>query len=1359
MFNSATQYFPPLDVETDPTNMGTRWKKWIDRFDNFLDAFNITEDRRKKSMLLHFIGEKAHEIFLTLPEPENPNALTQQYELAKLKFSQYFVQKPNIEFEIYQFRQSKQQPEETIDQFYARLLKLSTHCEFTDVNKEIKSQIILATINTDLRKYALRESPTLEQLLNQAKILESTKRQLSIMEQPKEAASNDKIVAKTYPKQEYKRNKNQHGNNKKYKENENEKIKTCLNCGNQWHKQGRKSCPAYGKTCNKCRKYGHFAKVCLSTKNNSENTKTNIRYNARDKMTTEQDDDDSSKESSFSINVNNINETPKANININGSNIKVIIDTGTSVNLISSTTYNQLWKKPTLTQDNTSIYSYNSQNKLPIMGKFIGHLCHGTKTVNETIYVLKGDAESLLSYRTAKTLGLINITVANINSLNRIDEQYIKHNYSELINRTGKLRNFKVHLHIDNKVLPVAQQHRRIPFHLRKQVEQEIIRLEKAEIIEKAEGPTLWVSPVVIVPKAGSNKIRLCVDMRMVNTAIKRERHITPTLDDFITQLNGCCVFSKIDLSEGYHQLELDEQSKTVTTFSTHLGLYRYKRLNFGISSAAEIFQNTIRQLLANIKGALNYSDDILIFGTNQQEHDEALMNVLNKLKQENLTINLNKCCFNQNQITFLGYNFSKEGIKPDQNKVEAMVKMDPPTNISEVRSLLGMFNYVGRFLPHLANNTFEIRQLLNKDVEFKWTEQHQEKFNILKQQLKEATTLTYFDINKELHLFVDAGPTGLGGILTQQTNNSKYEVIAYASRSLTKTEQKYSQVEKEMLAVAWGMKHFHLYIMGTHFYVHTDHRPLLSILQNPLSIPSARIERLILKIQQYQFTAIHQKGTNNPSDFLSRHPYINNSKEDEKTENYVKFVVTNSMPKAINIEEIKQATLDDVTLQTLKETILQKNLEDKTWTQQLKPFKNIRSELTTYNELILRGQRIVLPDSLQLKAIELAHKSHLGIVKTKQLLRTKVWFPEMDKKVEEVIKKCLPCQTAIDNKQRDPIQPTKMSLSTPFETLAVDFCGPFSDSKYIFVVIDEFSRYPIAEITKSTRYEDIELILSKIFTTFGVPNKLKSDNGPPFQSQQFKDFLKSWGVQHCKVTPYWPEGNGTVERFMKTLKKHLICTEQEQKKYSSELNTFLFNYRMAPHESTNKSPFELLFGRSVSGILPTTHTLLNQTQKEAIHNDTKYKRKINNYANKRRNTHHHTFKVGDLVFCKQLKTSKLSPPFERDFYKIIKINGTQIIAARGEKIITRNASFFKLYPKHSNNNFQAKKKETLSIEKNQELKREKRKTNIPSYLKDYQLNPTRGGNVMFINPSQSRDYGNVRLETRTTRERDGENK
>ena len=301
----------------------------------------------------------------------------------------------------------------------------------------------------------------------------------------------------------------------------------------------------------------------------------------------------------------------------------------------------------------------------------------------------------------------------------------MKEEFKSLFGGIGKVPNKEVKLHIDPDVSPRQQPHRRISFHVREDVEKELERLEKLDIIEKVEGPTPWISPIVVVPKK-SREVRICVDMREANKAVKREKHLMPTIDDLIADLNGATHFSTLDLSSGYHQLELAPESRYVTTFSTHAGLRRYKRLPFGINAASEIFQEAIRELLTGLPGCKNISDDIIVFGKGQEEHNKNLRGVLQRLKENNRRLNKDKCEFFKTEIKFYGHIFSSVGVRPDPKKADAIHKAKPPQDSSEVKSLLGMAQYVSRFIPDYATITTPLRLLTRQDTPWKWEQEEQ---------------------------------------------------------------------------------------------------------------------------------------------------------------------------------------------------------------------------------------------------------------------------------------------------------------------------------------------------------------------------------------------------------------------------------------------------------------------------------------------------------------------------------------------------------------------------------------------------------------------------------------------------------
>ena len=349
----------------------------------------------------------------------------------------------------------------------------------------------------------------------------------------------------------------------------------------------------------------------------------------------------------------------------------MVVDTGASVNIIGEDTFQKFGQNIRLQKCKTSIFAYGASETLPIIGKFEATLETKSKLTVADLHVVKGNNVCLLSYETATNLGLVTVHVQQINSSKIPDANKQKRplsltgvlqKYPNLFNGIGQLKDFKLKLHIDKTVPPVAQPARKIPFHMRQKVKAAIEKLEQDGIIEKVEGPTPWVSPLVFTPKKDGD-VRLCVDMRMANRAIQRERHPSSTVDDLVHKLNGATVFSKLDLRAGYHQLLLDEESRYITTFETHKGLRRYRTLNFGTCSAREIFQKVIGDQIRDIPCTMNFSDDVIVYGRTQAEHDAALEEVFNRFSERGLTLNREKCKFSKPEITFIGFVFSARGI------------------------------------------------------------------------------------------------------------------------------------------------------------------------------------------------------------------------------------------------------------------------------------------------------------------------------------------------------------------------------------------------------------------------------------------------------------------------------------------------------------------------------------------------------------------------------------------------------------------------------------------------------------------------------------------------------------------------
>ena len=566
---------------------------------------------------------------------------------------------------------------------------------------------------------------------------------------------------------------------------------------------------------------------------------------------------------------------PRVMLTVNNTKMAFMIDSGASVNIMDQYSFSQLEQSPRLSKAKSNLYAYGSDTPIPVRGVFQATIESKNKFAISDIFVTSGNCGSLLSFQTASDLGIIHM---NINAINQnITMEELARKFPQLFTGIGKLKSHQIKLHIDPNVTPIAQPHRRVPFHLQQKVEDEINNLLEQDIIERVTGPTPWMSPIVTPIKPNNpDKVRICVDMRQANKAVLRERHVSPTLQDIIHDLNGATIFSKLDLNSAYHQLELHPDSRAITNFSTNVGLFRYKRLLFGVSSSSEVFQHTISQVLNGIPGVNNISDDIIVYGKTVAEHNNNLRAVISRLVENGLTLNKEKCQLHKQSIEFYGHIFSADGVAIHPKHKTAISNIDRPQNVGDVRSFLSMISYSSRFIRDLATISEPLRNLIKQNIPWTWGDREEQSFRRLKQCLMDATFTSYFDPKKHTAITVDASPVGLSAILTQVDANKIRRVISYASRSLSDIEQRFSQTEREALACVWACEHYHRYIYGAPtFDLITDHQPLQMIYGNPRAKLPARIERWGLRLMPYSFKVVHCHGRQNPADYCSRHPIL----------------------------------------------------------------------------------------------------------------------------------------------------------------------------------------------------------------------------------------------------------------------------------------------------------------------------------------------------------------------------------------------------------------------------------------------------------------------------------------------------
>lgn len=696
----------------------------------------------------------------------------------------------------------------------------------------------------------------------------------------------------------------------------------------------------------------------------------------------------------------------------------------------------------------------------------------------------------------------------------------------------------------------------------------------------------------------------------------------------------------------------------------------------FGISCAPEAFQKVMDTLVAGLEGVVVYLDDVMVWGSTQEEHDIRLVNLLNRFKEYNVRLNEDKCKYNADELEFLGHNLSAAGVKPTESRVRAVEQFRRPENVAELRSFLGLITYVGRFIPHLASKTDLLRALLKKETRFQWTSAHQLAFDEIKAAVSEIGYLGFFDPKDKTILVADASPCGLGAVLMQENKNKERRIIAYASKSLSELERKYFQTEREALALVWAVDRFKLYLQGTKFLLITDCKPL-QFLFSPRSRPCARLERWVLRLQSYSFKIVYQPGPTNLADALSRLSASNKEivSFDPENEGYVRMLTSMAAPVAITVQEIQNESNRDDEIQEVIRA-----LGDGDWTGKAKPYKAYGTELCVSSEILLRGERIIIPERLRRRTLELAHEGHPGMVVMKRRLRQKVWWPGLDAEVEQFVKTCRDCTLVSNTAAPEPMIRTTMP-DRPWVYVAVDFMGPLPTGHNLLVIVDYYSRFVEVIVMKDISAKSTIHALHETFCRYGIPETMKSDNGPQFVSEALQDFCNEYGIKLRKTTPYWPQANGEVERANRALKKRLQISQTSKSDWKWDLRMYLLMYNSTPHSTTGVAPSALMFGRVLRDKLPGFPSVGMKSLEEVQDRDRERKAKEGEYANTKRKAKPNQLKEGDIVVAKRMsKENKLASNFSPEELIVLDREGSDVTlkSTESEKIFHRNVTHLK---------------------------------------------------------------------------------
>ena len=703
--------------------------------------------------------------------------------------------------------------------------------------------------------------------------------------------------------------------------------------------------------------------------------------------------------------------------------------------------------------------------------------------------------------------------------------------------------------------------------------------------------------------------------------------------------------------------------------------------------------------MLDGLEGIVQIKDDVVVHGKGQQ-HDIRLRLVLERFRKYNVTLRPEKCKFGRPEVLWFGNIYSRQGMSPDPTKVKIIKDWPAPEDKSAVKSFLQTVQFCSTYMRMGAGETYSdvtkpLRRLTQHGVRFKWDQECQDCFEKLKVTLCSDTVMVNYDTSRSTRLYVDHGPDGVAACVTQRYDvpgkrEPEWRPVTHTSRALKAAEKSYSKVEGESLGVLSGIMTNKMYLYGTKFEVVVDHRPLVSFYNSKNRSAPVRVDRHRSKLLGFRFKVKYEPGSSNPCDYGSRHSVpdrkhtrqereeLGIEDEEEDSEFAVNRLIEDNLPEAVTKEMLQQAVKDDKELRTVFEDVRVGKMSPTTTASY---YSKVFEELTAWDGVLLKGEQLVIPPSLQADVIALAHEGHGGGEGlTIRLLRERVWFPRLARLTKEYVASCHPCTASVPGNAPAPIT-TRPMPEGPWLEVAVDFKGPIGGPRgfYLHTVIDTYSRYPEVAVVSSTSFDKLKPKLDETWARHGYPEKVIHDGGPPYNSHEWRKYAKRSGFISDLCTPEHPQSNGLVEKFNASLVKVTHAALAEKRDPKEAVQKFLMMYRSTPHSTTGKTPSQLLMNRKlrlkVPSFIPGPDSA-DHREAKMMNREAKLKQK--SYADKHRRARERKVEVGDSVLIRQKKTTT-KPPWNPDPFKVIEVKGTQIMGKRGEERKTRNVEKFKV--------------------------------------------------------------------------------
>ena len=947
-------------------------------------------------------------------------------------------------------------------------------------------------------------------------------------------------------------------------------------------------------------------------------------------------------------------------ISLNGKTLHALLDTGSSVSLIDHSIVSDL-KLQLNTKDITKIKSASSHS-------FITHgsvtttlkipSISNTKQFKTKFYCIENLAAKLIlgidfldshAFKLNfgdQTISLTNkITSQKINSNENYDpDDYFTHHIiaDELLkefqsiigndNHIGCIQSDPFQVSMPKDITPIQCRPYRIPFSEYDKVKNEINRLLQLGLIRESKSP--WASPAFTIKKKDGS-LRLLVDYRKLNKIIVPTAFPLPHMEDLLFSLHGSSFFSKLDFNSGFFQVTNHPDTIKFTSFVLPFGQYEHLRMPQGMASPPKHFQKVMSRTFSKFNFVKVFIDDLLIHSRSEQEHRQHLRTVLTELTKINATINLPKCQFFLNEVTYLGYTVNQYGVKPAASNIEILKNWKIPTNQRGVKSILGSLNFFRNLIPNFSIRMDKIIEKTKEKSKFQWTKRDTNLINEIINELEIKASICHPNFKLPFVIHTDASLTGVGAVVSQES-----KPIYFFSRRLNSAQSNYTTTEKEALAIVWTLTHLKSLLFGQKIIIYTDHSNLKFLSTSPLQ----RVQRWQLIIDEFNPEINYIKGSENElADLLSRIHAID---------------VLEEFDYPLHPKNVKQ--FQDI--YCTKEN-----------------YSNCK-HFEIKDDMILYKSVVFIPTELQAQIISWFHYNfnHMGITKMYNTIKELAHWPTLHADIIKFVSNCSCNREKTSNKKYGQLMPP-VSATIPFQHIAMDILGPFDfaaeeEDVNILTIIDLCTRWiELVPLSRTTGREIAIAFDNQWLCRYPKPEIVTTDQGSNFLSEEFQEMLKSYSIKHQSTTTYQATGNSICERSHSYINNALRV---QQATDLSKLQSIAWSMRSSYHRVLDCSPGSLVFGQNMlssslfydkSKLLETS--LLRKKQVETYDLNRTNKQRID-----------HIFQPNQLVYIKNYAPTKLQPRYSGPF-RIISVDAPHNVCRVDQGTFIDTVNFRRLKP------------------------------------------------------------------------------